>query len=162
MKHCFFLLTIFILLSCSPKYAPSESVPVSGKTEVNGNMEESILGYINAHRRSKGLAKLQMSDIASQQAYQHSKNMATGKTGFGHNGFDQRIQNIKKAMGTTFMAASAENVAYGQLSAKEVVQGWLKSAPHKKNIEGNYNLTGIGLAKDRTGDIYFTQIFLRK
>jgi uncharacterized protein YkwD len=72
------------------------------------------------------------------------------------------VQNIKKAMGTSFMAASAENVAYGQLSAKAVVDGWLKSAPHKKNIEGNYNLTGIGLAKDRKGVIYFTQIFLRK
>ena len=103
-----------------------------------------------------------MNDAATNQAYQHSKNMATGKAGFGHAGFDQRIQAIKNAMGTTYMAASAENVAYGQLSAQAVVKGWLNSSGHRRNIEGNYNLTGIGVAKDREGIIYFTQIFLKK
>jgi uncharacterized protein YkwD len=65
-------------------------------------------------------------------------------------------------MGVTYMSASAENVAYGQLSAQAVVKGWINSAPHRKNMEGNYTLTGIGLYKDRKGVIYFTQIFLRK
>jgi uncharacterized protein YkwD len=162
MKYFFALPTMCILLSCSPKFTPSESVPSADKTEVAGNMEESILKLINDHRRSKGLGTLQMSNVASAQAYQHSKNMATGKTGFGHDGFEQRVQAIKQAMGVTYMSASAENVAYGQLSAEAVVKGWLNSPPHKKNIEGNYTLTGIGLYKDRKGVIYFTEIFLRK
>jgi uncharacterized protein YkwD len=162
MKYFFALPTMCILLSCSPKFTPSESVPSADKTEVAGNMEESILRLINDHRRSKGLGTLQMSNVASAQAYQHSKNMATGKTGFGHDGFEQRVQAIKQAMGVTYMSASAENVAYGQLSAEAVVKGWLNSPPHKKNIEGNYTLTGIGLYKDRKGVIYFTEIFLRK
>ncbi|MEO8173523.1 MAG: CAP domain-containing protein [Sediminibacterium sp.] len=162
MKPFFTLLCLFALLSCTPKFTPTETVPTGDNTEAAGNMEESILRYINAHRRSKGLGTLQMSNVASAQAYQHSKNMATGKTGFGHDGFDQRVQAIKQAMGVTYMSASAENVAYGQLSAQAVVKGWLNSAPHKKNIEGNYTLTGIGIYKDRKGIIYFTQIFLRK
>lgn len=162
MKYFIALPVICILLSCSPKYTASESVPSTGKTEVGGNMEESILRYVNDHRRSKGLATLQMSNVASEQAYQHSKNMATGKTGFGHEGFEQRVQVIKQAMGVSYMSASAENVAYGQLSADAVVKGWINSAPHRKNMEGNYTLTGIGLYKDRKGVIYFTEIFLRK
>ncbi|MEO7531812.1 MAG: CAP domain-containing protein [Sediminibacterium sp.] len=162
MKYFLAIFSIGIILSCSPKIASTETLSVSEEATVSGNMEESILGYINAHRRSKGLSSLQMNDAASTQAYQHSKNMATGKTGFGHTGFDQRIQAIKKAMGTTYMAASAENVAYGQLSAQAVVKGWLNSSGHRRNIEGNYNLTGIGVAKDREGVIYFTQIFLKK
>lgn len=162
MKYFIALPVICILLACSPKYAPSESVPSTGKTEVAGNMDESILRYVNDHRRSKGLSTLQMSNVASEQAYQHSKNMATGKTGFGHEGFEQRVQVIKQAMGVSYMSASAENVAYGQLSAQAVVKGWINSAPHKKNMEGNYTLTGIGVYKDRKGVIYFTQIFLRK
>jgi len=109
-----------------------------------------------------GLGSLQMLNAASTQAYQHSKDMATGKTGFGHNGFEQRVQAIKKTMGVSIMSASAENVAYGELSAREVVNGWLNSSGHKRNIEGNYNLTGIGVAKDRSGTLFFTQIFLRK
>jgi uncharacterized protein YkwD len=162
MKYFIALPVMCILLSCSPKFTPTESVPSTDKTEVAGNMEESILRYVNDHRRSLGLATLQMSNVASTQAYQHSRNMATGKAGFGHEGFEQRVQAIKQAMGVTYMSASAENVAYGQLSAQAVVQGWLNSAPHKKNIEGNYTLTGIGLYKDRKGVIYFTEIFLRK
>jgi len=41
------------------------------------------------------------------------------------------------------------------------VDGWLNSPGHKKNIEGNFTLTGIGYARDHKGNIYFTQIFSR-
>ena len=107
-----------------------------------------------------GKEPLQMLDAASKQAYKHSYNMATGKTAFSHNGFDQRIYAIGQSIGRS--SASAENVAYGNLTARGVVDVWLNSPGHKKNIEGNYNLTGIGVSKDRQGILYFTQIFLRK
>jgi uncharacterized protein YkwD len=55
----------------------------------------------------------------------------------------------------------AENVASGQMSAREVVDGWLNSPGHRRNIEGNFKLTGIGLARGSRGMIYFTQIFTR-
>jgi len=126
----------------------------------SGNMEISILANVNAHRRSLGLSSLQMMDAANQQAYNHSKNMATGKTAFGHDGFSQRVRTIEQSAGKT--TASAENVAYGSLSAKEVVNVWLNSPPHRKNMEGNYNFIGIGSYKDRRGVIYFTQIFIRR
>jgi uncharacterized protein YkwD len=54
-----------------------------------------------------------------------------------------------------------ENVASGQMTAKEAVEGWLQSPGHKRNIEGNFTLTGIGWAKDKRGMIYFTQIFTK-
>lgn len=162
MKYLLSGFLLCILLSCSPKLTPSETVPATENTAVSSNMEESILAIINDHRRSRGLSSLQMLNAASAQAYQHSKDMATGKTGFGHDGFEQRVQAIKKTMGAGMMSAWAENVAYGELSSQEVVKGWLNSPPHKKNIEGNYNLTGIGVYKDRQGVLYFTQIFLRK
>ena len=162
IQNIFFLLFSVILISCS-RYMPA---PASGTSEpipkatTTGTLENAILANINAHRRSAGLSSLQMLDVASQQAYLHSKNMATGKTAFSHDGFSQRITVIKQSIGQA--SASAENVAYGSLSAKEVVNVWLNSPPHKKNIDGNYTLTGIGVAKDRDGTLYFTQIFLRK
>jgi len=126
----------------------------------SGNMEISILANVNAHRRSLGLSSLQMLDAANQQAYNHSKNMATGKAGFGHDGFAKRVSIIEQSLGKS--SASAENVAYGSLSAKEAVNVWLNSPPHKKNMDGNYNLTGIGTYKNTRGVIYFTQIFIRR
>ena len=56
--------------------------------------------------------------------------------------------------------ATAENVAFGSTSAREVVDNWLKSPDHKENIEGPYTLSGIGIAADRNGALYFTQIFI--
>ena len=48
------------------------------------------------------------------------------------------------------------------MNAKQVVNMWLNSDGHRKNIEGNYNLTGIGVVKGKDGALYFTQIFVNK
>jgi uncharacterized protein YkwD len=86
--------------------------------------------------------------------------MAIRKTSFGHDGFEGRVKKIAQKLGG--LKASAENVAYGHLSAKEVVNNWLKSPGHKKNIEGKYTMTGIGVVKANDGTLFFTQIFASK
>ena len=124
------------------------------------NMNSRILQLVNEHRKSIGKSELEMIDAASAQAAQHSRDMMNGSTPFGHEGFDNRVDDIKKSVG--FINAAGENVAYGQLTADEVVDGWLHSPGHRKNIEGDYNLTGIGVAQNGQGVIYFTQIFVLK
>lgn len=158
-----------MLLSCStpapvrtsgqPATSGPGSLETSAEASTNSTMENAILVNVNAYRRTKGLGALQMANAATQQAYNHSKNMATGRTAFGHDGFNARIDAIKATMGS--LSGWAENVAFGNLSAKGVVDVWLNSPGHRKNIEGNYNLTGIGVYKDRQGTFYFTQIFLK-
>ncbi len=158
-----FIFLSVLTLSCSPTMPAAETKPAPTTSTVRvppNAMNDNILYYVNEHRRSLGLQKLEVLNTAAVQAYLHSKDMATGKTGFGHSGFDRRISNIMQAEGR--ISASAENVAYGELTAKEVVKGWLNSPGHKRNIEGNYALTGIGTYKDKEGVVFFTQIFLRK
>ncbi len=118
-----------------------------------------IFRLINAHRAALGLKPLELSHAASSVAAAHSNNMASGKTAFGHDGFQKRIKAIAGQAG--FITASGENVAYGAMGAKEVVDTWLHSPEHKRNIEGDYSLTGIGVAKGKRGVIYFTEIFTR-
>ncbi|MCA6450390.1 MAG: CAP domain-containing protein [Chitinophagaceae bacterium] len=148
------------LLSCSPRTAGSLSANTGKETIVVAGMENAILQYINQHRSSIGKASLKLATVASEQAYRHSRNMGNRKTGFGHEGFDNRMEAIKKNVG--WISASAENVAYGKLTAREVVQGWLNSPGHRKNIEGDYLYTGIGVYQDAKGILFFTQIFYRK
>lgn len=124
-----------------------------------GNMISDILLYVNLHRRQIGLKPLLMNSFESSVAAQHSHNMATGRTPFGHKGFEDRVRTIGKRLG--FISLAAENVASGQMSAREVVDGWLHSPGHRRNIEGDFRLTGIGLARGRNGRIYYTQIFTR-
>jgi uncharacterized protein YkwD len=122
------------------------------------SMATEILKYVNEDRSKHNLPALQMNSIESQLAEKHSRDMATGKVKFGHDGFNSRAKTIQKALGSIEIG---ENVASGPMTAREVVDGWLKSPGHKKNIEGNFTLTGIGYAHNKKGDIYFTQIFSR-
>lgn len=122
--------------------------------------EKEVLKEINKYRKTLGLDELKMNKYMQKIARKHSKNMASNKVDFGHDGFYNRIKKIKKALG--YGNASAENVAWGAKTSKEVVQDWINSSGHKKNIEGNYNLSGIGIAKNRQGVFYYTHIFLKK
>lgn len=56
----------------------------------------------------------------------------------------------------------AENVAYGQRSASEVVGGWITSTGHRENIlNRQLTETGIGIARAANGQLYFCQVFGR-
>ncbi|MDE3253144.1 MAG: CAP domain-containing protein [Bacteroidota bacterium] len=148
-----------LMLSCTPKISPETKTSPATAPESPSTVVKDIFRYVNEHRQSLGLPPLKMNEEANRQAFLHSKNMATGKTSFGHEGFEQRVASIQKTSG--WITASAENVAYGKLSANEVVKGWLNSPGHKKNIEGNYQFSGIGIYRDSKGVTFFTQIFFR-
>ena len=122
-------------------------------------LSREILFFVNEFRRSKGLPALEANSYISSVALGHSRDMLTGKSPFGHDGFRQRIDKIKGKLGPLHVAA--ENVASGPMSAREVVDGWLHSPGHRRNIMGDFRLTGIGVAEAANGMIYFTQIFIQ-
>jgi uncharacterized protein YkwD len=143
-------LNLWLILSAGP-------LPVTN-LRPSDTMETEILKFVNEDRHLHGLRSLQMNAMESSLASRHSQDMAAGKVKFGHDGFNSRARSIQKSLGSTEIG---ENVASGQMTAREVVDGWLKSPGHKKNIEGDFTLTGIGYARSKKGDIYFTQIFSR-
>lgn len=121
-------------------------------------MPQEILVYVNQYRASRGLPPLKMNKSMSHAAFLHSHDMATHRIGFGHVGFNKRIKKLFTTIKDCH--GGAENVAYNYKDAKNVVKNWLTSPGHRRNIIGHYNLTGIGIARDSKGKIYFTQIFL--
>lgn len=155
----------FALLSCIVMEARSIPFTTTGITTdaifatpaVNASMADDILTYINEYRKRKKLPPMVMNAVMSAEAQKHSENMAARRTSFGHNGFQHRLKRISPALNA--ISGAAENVALGSTTAKEVVDNWLKSSVHRQNIEGQYNLTGIGVAADKKGVRYFTQIF---
>jgi len=126
------------------------------------SIELSVHQQVNAYRASKGLAALEMVPVMVTQARNHSANMAVGRTPFGHDGFEDRVEEIAK---TVALAGAGENVAFNtgfDDPATEAVQGWLNSQGHRENIEGDFNVTGIGVERNADGTYYFTQIFGRR
>jgi len=122
-------------------------------------IQNEILVHINEYRKSHGLPKLAMDNRIVKEAKNHSIDMANQTMPFGHKYFKSRIDRLHGEIKNS--NAGAENVAYNYKDAQDVVKNWLRSPGHKANIDGHYNLTGIGIARDRKGKIYYTQIFLR-
>jgi uncharacterized protein YkwD len=144
----------------SPGSSPVRTARHRSTNVAAGSFEMNILRYVNDYRRKKRLPALEMDGKISSEAEKHSRDMATRRVPFGHAGFNKRSRDLTKGLHGNW--AIAENVALGNMSAYEVVQGWIRSAPHRRNMEGRFNFTGIGTAKGRDGQIYFTEIFLKK
>jgi uncharacterized protein YkwD len=139
--------------------SPSPSA-VANSNELSA-IEQSVFKEINEYRQSQNLSPLTWNDEISQQARKHSEAMASGQVPLSHEGFEERVEAIAK---TVSYRGAAENVAANQGHAnpgQQAVQGWLSSSGHLRNIEGNYDLTGVGVAKNAQGEYYFTQIFIQ-
>ncbi|BAY61524.1 allergen V5/Tpx-1 family protein [Calothrix brevissima NIES-22] len=122
-------------------------------------LEKSVFDKVNRYRVSVGLPKLSLNASITRQARIHSQNMASGKVPFSHQGFKQRVTVLP-----IIYSSAGENVAFNQGysdPASQAIVGWLNSPGHLKNIQGKYNLTGIGVAANQQGEVYLTQIFLR-
>lgn len=148
------LLTVLLLMV----FAGAYPVSAQNKTQTPAVSAADVLRLINEHRTGMGLEPLKMTEVISKAAEKHSHNMASKKIPFGHDGFDARMAGLRKQIKNT--DGWAENVAYGAETAEAVVDMWLHSPGHKKNIEGNYNLTGLGIVKGADGELYYTQIFV--
>jgi uncharacterized protein YkwD len=121
-------------------------------------IEKEILQYINQYRTSINLLPLSFADPIQTTARKHVEEMAKEIIPFGHDGFDTRANTLLQILNGS---SASENVALGQRSAEEVVESWLNSPQHKKNIEGDYSLTGIGVASNNQNQLLFTQIFIK-
>lgn len=119
-----------------------------------------IYHLVNAHRKAVGLRPLAYNKKIETVAMKHSRDMAASRVPFGHEGFDKRSAWLIKKIAAREVG---ENVARASVSmtAKTIVEGWLNSPGHLKNIEGDYTDTGIGIAcKDDV--CYYTQLFCRR
>jgi uncharacterized protein YkwD len=126
-------------------------------SDSNTNVVKDVFKQTNQFRRSKGLNQLVMLDQLNAIAKKHSEEMARGHVAFGHEGFSKRQALEKKKI--KGVSTFGENVAYGPTSGKQVVLMWEKSPGHRRNLLGPFKYIGIGIAKDKQGRIYYTQVF---
>ncbi|HXH73525.1 MAG TPA: CAP domain-containing protein [Bacteriovoracaceae bacterium] len=119
-----------------------------------------FMTLVNDHRRSKGLAKLVHDEGLADIVNEHSDNMAIGLVPFGHPGFSLRCTSAMDELGGGNWCG--ENVAMGQKTALAVFTSWMNSPGHRANIESaRASHTGLGYAKDKFGNYYWTQIFIQ-
>jgi uncharacterized protein YkwD len=157
------LAAVFTLAACassrsvhpSPRRYVAPPPPTAGAT----GLERQVLDLVNRYRSARGLRPLLLDPRITREARRHSAAMASGVVPPGHRGFDDRFATLHH---TIRCRRLAENVAMNQglpRPASEAFQDWLDSPHHRTNIEGPYESTGIGVATNRSGQFYFTQLF---
>lgn len=123
------------------------------------NIAQQVIDLTNAQRRQNGLPDLKADTQLTGVAQKKSEDMQQ-KHYFSHTSptygspFD-----MMRDFGVTYTSAG-ENIAQGQPTPQEVVQAWMNSEGHRKNILSN-NFTHIGIGYEQNGN-YWTQMFIGK
>jgi uncharacterized protein YkwD len=124
-------------------------------------MEDTVSSLINKARASECDNPLRTDERLRTASRRHSADMAKNDY-FSHVGKDGSsfVDRIARA-GYPRGSAGGENIAMGYMSAKAVVEGWLTSEGHRKNIMNcSFKAVGVGLAY-RGSTPYWTQDFGR-
>ena len=141
--------------------APSRAAPpVAGKY---GATESRIFDLINAQRRRQGLRPLVYNPQLDRMAKIQAENMARYQK-MAHVIPDASLPSLgdrARYVGYVY-GRLAENVALGYPNAETVVEGWMNSSGHRRNIlDGEVVETGVGIARSTTGGLYYCQVFGR-
>jgi len=116
---------------------------------------DEVVRLTNAFRAKNGLPALEHQPNLDALSKEHSQNMASGRTPFGHDGFSERV----KRYGFSYRSA-AENVAQNYGGADKAVNQWINSAGHRKNmLSQQAKKLGAGSATSKDGKVYWTQLF---
>lgn len=149
-----------------PSHTESEDEEKGQKKEeqitVMTPYEKEVVELINQERKRYGYSPLLMDQKATLVARKKSADMRD-KGYFSHQSptYGSPFEMLKKEHIRFTMAG--ENIAAGQRSPRRVVQDWMNSEGHRKNIL-NPAFTHIGVGYEKGGfyGTYWTQLFIRK
>lgn len=125
-------------------------------SEFNTEFEAEVLRLVNIERGKYGLSPLAMDSKLTKVAHIRAKEIVTSFSHTRPNG--STCFTTAKEIGVSYRSAG-ENIAYGYPSPQSVVNGWMNSEGHRKNIlSQSFGKIGIGCYKNgRT--LYWTQFF---
>lgn len=132
--------------------------PVSGTSE-----QFKVLVCVNRERAAKTLPPLKLNEDLNQLAAAKAKDMKSGNY-FSHTSpvFGTPFQMFSDAGLSKKWNTMGENIAKGQPDAQAVVNAWMKSRGHRKNIlNPNFTELGVGYVSN-SGQPIWTQIFAGK
>lgn len=138
-----------LVQQCAP--APAPSVEVAG-------MQDPVVASVNWHRANAGLGGLTVDARLSKAAQGHSLDMANRQT-MTHTGSDGLNAGQRIWLNGYGAWTWAENVAAGQVTPDQVMQAWMNSSGHRRNIlNGRMVNIGVGAAQGSNGVIYWTMV----
>ncbi|EIJ78514.1 hypothetical protein PB1_13189 [Bacillus methanolicus PB1] len=142
----------------APAQQPAQKQATPATSQLSA-FEQKVVELTNKERAKYGIPALKIDGQLSKVAREKSRDMQA-KGYFSHNSptYGSPFDMMKK-FGITYRTAG-ENIAMGQRSPEEVVQAWMNSDGHRRNIL-NSSFTHIGVGYVANGN-YWTQMFIGK
>lgn len=138
--------------------APPQETP--DESEESGDVQEAaeaVASLVNAARRDAGLSELELDADLCAAAQARAQEIAQS---FSHTRPDgSSCFTVLEEFGISYRAAG-ENIAMGQRTPEEVMDGWMNSSGHRANIlNGTFTSIGVGYYVDGAGAAHWVQIF---
>ena len=144
-----------VIIDTSRGYSPEEEVV---KTSLSG-IEKQVIRLVNMEREEAGLEPFDACSQLSNVARIKSKDMDENHY-FDHTSPDFGSPfDMMDSYGVEFNSAG-ENIAKGHPTAESVVDAWMDSDGHRRNIlNSSFGRIGVGVYQANSGINYWTQMF---
>ena len=144
------------LISCS---SSTNGGPLPAVNYRSSSLEGQVFEEVNRFRSSKGLKALTKHSGLSLIAKKHSSEMAS-QDKLDHSGYLKRATQAKSQF--KLLSVSENIMAFGESSptAKKLVQKWIDSPPHRKNMLKNFDVGGLSLVEK--GNVIYGTFFFGK
>jgi len=156
------------LISANPNISnpnmiyPGQTLNIPGANHTAESYTYEVVKLVNQERSKVGLPPLKENWELSRVARYKSEDMIA-KSYFSHTSptYGSPFQMMKD-FGISYQAAG-ENIAAGQRTPAEVVEAWMNSEGHRKNIlSPTYTEIGVGYVKGGSYGHYWTQMFIKR
>lgn len=130
--------------------------------QILSQYEKQVIRLTNQERTSRGLQALQVDLQLSKVAGIKARDMRD-RGYFAHQSptYGSPFEMMEQ-FGISYTYAG-ENIAAGQRTPQEVVQAWMNSPGHRRNIlSPNYTHIGVGFVRGGSYGTYWVQHFIRK
>jgi uncharacterized protein YkwD len=120
---------------------------------------DEVVALTNRERVGAGLPPLAVDPLLARAAQAYSTDMAV-RAFYSHTSPEGTQPWDRAAAAGSTRRSIGENIACGQRSAAEVVEGWMNSPGHRANIlKPAFTHIGIGFAGGGPAGTYWTQLF---
>ncbi|MEU6805481.1 CAP domain-containing protein [Streptomyces neyagawaensis] len=120
---------------------------------------DEVIALTNARRTAAGLPPLAFDPLLTVAAQAHCDDMVA-RAFYAHTSPDGGEPWHRAAAAGSTRRTIGENIACGQRSAAEVVEGWMNSPGHRANIlKPDFTHMGVGFTGGGGAGTYWTQLF---
>lgn len=123
-----------------------------------GEFRQATLDEHNKIRIARNIGSLSVDSRLQEAAQRHADWMAEHEK-LTHTANGRTVADRVAVVGFSYRTLG-ENIAYGYHTPHQVMQGWLDSYGHRKNIVNDgFRLIGIGISISKDGTIYWCVVF---